>query len=915
MKRAWFVVVVLAGSCCPTPTPVVATATPPPSEGSAQPVLPEEPAFDPPAPTLRLPRNFTPTKYAAKLAIDPAQPDFTGELQIVGTLDQRSAAIWLDAKNLTIDKAVVYPGMEIPRPNLPRSRIVLIPKPLTVTPHGDYLELRPEQPLAAGTWRLEITYRGKISNNGFRGAFVTKYGDDPYVATQFESLGARMVFPCVDEPDRKTPWQLTLDVPKSLVAVSNTPITGTTAVDDAHVRVEFAATPPLPSYLVAFAVGPWEVVDAGKAKSGLPLRIVTPRGTTDKVKEVAAAEPKIVDFLEGWFAIPFPYPKLDIVVLPSRGGGAMENAGMITTDARIVMDAHPTARDRYRIVSVMGHETAHQWFGDLVTAAWWDDIWLNESFATWAEDKILAAYDPSWPSEVNYKRMVLRLDMLASARKIRQPIEAEGDIDNAFDAITYPKGGLVLRMIEHQLGEAKFQQAIRTYLAAHANGNAKADDLFHALADVSSAPLAGELASFFDQPGAPEITLTESACKPGDASVITIAQHRLTATDDKLPDERWIMPVCVAFEDGKGDRADSCIDLDKPTAEVRTPNCPKWVATSGTYGYFQTRLEPKMYEAVRDIGWAKLTPEERISLANGAADFARAGRIPLALALSLFEKLRAGTPQELAAGLGDMTGIGDSSATGLPDGWSQLIPSELRPRAEAIVRRYAEALAKKLGAVAKTDEDVGAEAARQAMLGAIIWSHSHVLDAEAKKLIASYRDIPFTSRRPILSIAANADQAISDKLIADAMVEKDPQLHNELLAAAVGVDDPKRHHAMLDKLVVDPRLTAPDVLTVLTAGDVPANLDSEAYIRAHVDEVFARLPNGSTGQIGLRIMRVFQASCDSARRDDIAAFLTDHFAKLHGGERPVKQAIENYDHCVAARHAIEPMVRTWLGAK
>ncbi len=907
----WFVVAsIAAASCCPS-TPSTSVAVVPQAPPSAPPP-PAEPAIDPPLPTLRLPRDFTPERYTAELAIDPAKPDFTGEIAIDGTLGQRTAVIWLNGKNLEIDKASATPML---KPGI-HSKIVMVPKPLTVTPHGDYLELRPAEPLGPGRWKLQLTYRGHVVSNGFRGAFVTKYGTDPYVATQFESLGARLVFPCIDEPDRKTPWQLTLDVPKSLVAVSNTPITSTTDIDADHVRVAFDTTQPLPSYLVAFALGPWEIVDAGKAKSGLPIRIVTPRGTTEKVQAIAAAEPKIVDFLESWFAIPFPYPKLDLVVLPSRAGGAMENAGMITTDARIVMFAHPSARDRYRMVSVMGHETAHQWFGDLVTAAWWDDIWLNESFATWAEDKILAAYDPSWPSEVNYKRTVLRLDTLGSARKIRQPIESEGDIDNAFDAITYPKGGLVLRMIEHQIGEDKFQRAIRTYLAAHANGNAKAADLFNALAEVSTQPLLDEMSTFFDQPGAPEITLTKSACTKGNNAVITIAQHRLTASDDdKLPPERWSVPVCVAFDDGKGGRADTCMDLDTQSTDFRTLDCPKWIAPAGTYGYYQARLDVKGYEAVRDVGWAKLTADERISLANGAADFARGGRIPLPLASSLFEKLRAGSGQELAAGLGDMTGIGSSTATGLPDGWSQLIPTELRPRAEAYVRRYVEPLAKQRGAVAKTEEDVGSEAAHVAILNAIVWSHSHVLDAEAKTLAARYHEIPDASRRAILTIAANADQAISDKLIAGAMTETDPQLHSELLVAAVGVDDPKRHRAMLDKLVADPKLTSPDVVAVLTAGDVPAQLDSEAYVRAHVDELFARLPSGSTGQMALRIMRVFQVSCDPARRDDVAAFLTDHFAKIHGGERPVKQAIESYDHCVTARHAIEPMIRTWLGGK
>jgi hypothetical protein len=302
-------------------------------------------------------------------------------------------------------------------------------------------------------------------------------------------------------------------------------------------------------------------------------------------------------------------------------------------------------------------------------------------------------------------------------------------------------------------------------------------------------------------------------------------------------------------------------------------------------------------------------------MADAVADYARSGRLPLQLALSFQAKLRAGSGQELAAGLGDPTGIGNFGATGLPNNWTAIIPDELRPAAEAYVRRYVEPLAKQRGLVAHTEEDVGTEAARAAMLGAIMWSHSHVLDAEAKRLVATYRDLSAASRRAVLSIAANADQAVSDKLLADAFAEKDPQLHGELLGAAVGVDDPKRHRAMLDKLVPDPRLTPVDLLTVITAGDVSAHRDSEAYVRAHVDELLPRLGAGSTSQMGLRLMRVFTSSCDPARRDDVAAFLDAHFGKLTGGARPVKQAIESYDQCVRARQAVEPMVRTWLKGK
>src|ERR1700733_8570214 len=381
MKRAWLLSIAVA-SCCPSPKPATVATPAPPAEDAAVAV---EPAFDPPLPSLRLPRHFLPSHVTARVAIDPASPTFDGEVAIDGKLDKRSAVIWLHANGLEITSASAGSAS------------------LTATPHGEFLELRPAQPIDAGAVTVAIKYRGKLVQNGYQGAFVSKQGTDSYVTTQFESTAARMVFPCFDEPDVKVPWQLTLDVPKDQIAVSNTPITSETPLDATHRRVEFAQTRPLPSYLIAFGVGPYDVVDAGKAKSGLALRVFAPRGKAKEAAYLASAMPRIVELLEAWFAIPYPYPKLDYVIVPSARGLAMENAGMVTADSRYTLLPNPSPFDEYSLVSVMGHETAHQWFGDLVTATWWDDIWLNESFATWAEDKILAAYDPSWPSEVNYK--------------------------------------------------------------------------------------------------------------------------------------------------------------------------------------------------------------------------------------------------------------------------------------------------------------------------------------------------------------------------------------------------------------------------------------------------------------------------------------------------------------------------------
>src|SRR5664279_713535 len=243
MKCAWLLMIAVA---CGSPKP--AEVQPP-----RQVPVAEAPAFDPPRPALRLPRHFTPTRYTARLAIDPAKPTFEGDIVIDGNLDRRSSVIWLHGKSLDVTSAKASDG----------TREITV----AVKAEGELLELRPAHPLEAGHWTLDLAYRGKIQEDAPDGAFLSKYGTDRYVVTQFEAIAARLVFPCIDEPDRKVPWQLTLDVPKDQVAVSNTLPTGTVAIDATHERIAYAITRPLPSYLVAFSVGPYAVIPAGTAKS------------------------------------------------------------------------------------------------------------------------------------------------------------------------------------------------------------------------------------------------------------------------------------------------------------------------------------------------------------------------------------------------------------------------------------------------------------------------------------------------------------------------------------------------------------------------------------------------------------------------------------------------------------------------
>ena len=574
--------VVPAGAGCQS-QPGAATAPPPPPAPSAGPAAP---APDEPVPLGRLPAGVRPTRESLALDIDPALDRFGGTADIALHVDRPRARLWLHGRGLAVRSAaiVLASGKQVAArwDEVDPSGVVRVTAASEivgdVTLHVAFDAAYDEQ--LVGVYRV-------IGRSG------------PAVFSKFEAIYARRAFPCFDEPAFKVPYDVALTVPEADEVIGNMPVVETAAAGEGRKRVRFAATPPLPSYLVAFAVGPFEtrtttLPPSAVRSAPLPITAVALRGRGRDTAYALAEERALLVEQERYFGIGFPFPKLDLIAVPDFQSGAMENAGAITfRDSRLLIDDRVSSLgDRVAVTSVIAHETAHQWFGDYVTMPWWDDLWLNEGFATFLDTRTLRAVRPELEAELeaaNRTDQVMSVDGLATARRIRQPIETTHDITNAFDGITYEKGAAVLTMLEHWIGDEPFRRGLHDFLAGHASGNATTDDLVRALTAASRTELGPVVASFLDQPGVPVVTAA-SRCEGGRGR-IELAQAPWRAVGAVAPAaSRWTIPVCVRYG-AAGRTAQLCTVLDAATATVELPVCADWILPNAdAAGYYRSAL-------------------------------------------------------------------------------------------------------------------------------------------------------------------------------------------------------------------------------------------------------------------------------------------------------------------------------------
>ena len=475
---------------------------------------------------FRLPRTVLPRTYRAELSIDLANGRFQGSLDIALRLGAPSSQIHLHGVELVVGSAEAIVAGK------PRA-----PKAITPDTESETITLSFAEPLPAGDALLRLTWTGPFSP-GLRGL----YRAGTVAVTQFEAADARRVFPCFDEPAFKATWELALrDVPAGLTVISNGAILEDVvdpSASDGRRRVRFAPTPVLSSYLIALALGDLVPSDPITTR-GIPIRtwsVPAKRGLTVFAQDAAAA---VLPMLEDYFGLPYPFGKLDQLGIPDFEAGAMENAGCITfREVALLLDPKTAPLSlQKRIAEVITHELAHQWFGNLVTMVWWDDLWLNEAFATWMAFKIVDRWRPEWRIWMDFeggKASALALDALRAAHPIRAEINNAEEAGESFDAITYEKGGAVLRMIEGYLGEERFRDGIRLYMRTHQGGNATHDDLWNALGQSSGEPIGALANAWIRNVGYPVVSVGLAAGDGGAPRLSLEQRTRAGVTADTL---------------------------------------------------------------------------------------------------------------------------------------------------------------------------------------------------------------------------------------------------------------------------------------------------------------------------------------------------------------------------------------------
>jgi aminopeptidase N len=869
---------------------------------AAAPAAPRRaPAAAAPVPPIRsdvpsqLPRTARPLHYTIRINPDAAHMRFTGTETVEIAILEATDSLTLNAVNIDFNNVTLTgPGAA-----------ALHPAGHSANEDDQTTTFRFSTRLAPGRYRLAIDYAGKIETQA-AGLFALDY-DAPdgshkrALFTQFEAPDARRLFPGWDEPQFRTPYDLSVVVPAGQDAIGNMPAATRARQANGNTLVTFRTTPAMSSYLLFLAVGDFDRITTRAA--GTEIGVVTRRGAGEQGRWALESAARILPWYNNYFGTNFPLPKLDNVAGTgsSQFFGAMENWGAIFTFENVLLvdPAITTESRRQAIFTVAAHEMAHQWFGDLVTMAWWNDIWLNEGFASWMETKASAALHPEWEpllGRIDGREAAVQLDSLRTTHPIVQDIHTVDQMSQAFDAITYQKGEAVIAMLEDYVGETAWRDGVRAYIARHRLGNTVTDDLWRSIEAAAHRPITAIAHDFTLQPGVPLIRVASGECVGGSTRVV-MHQAQFSRDNRDGPSLRWRVPVIA----GAG-AAPARVMVEGGAGQLSVPGCGPLVVNYGQTGYYRTLYDAALLGRLTH-DYARLRPVDQIGLLADNWSLGLAGYQNASAALDMAD---AAAPDansrvfiRIATMLGQINGMYDGDA-----------------RHQAMVRSYAVAklgpLLSRVGWAARPSEAANDSILRDELISTLGGLGDPATVAEANRRFVA-NDPSVTSgplRETLLGIVAlNADAATWDRLHAMARNERNPLVRQQLYRLLGQARNPALAQRALDLALTDEPGTTNSSALISAVSGGHADLAFD-FALAHREQVGHLVDASSSSRF---LPGLASRSSDPAMLDKLRQYAERYMTPQSRGA--ADRAIASITDRIRVRRERLPDITRWFEAR
>lgn len=844
--------------------------------------------------TTQLPRNVRPSHYDLAFTPDADKMSFKAHVKISIEVVEPTATVTLQAADLTFDKA------EIAGPKGEK----IGPAKVKVDEEAQTASFTFDKPLAKGKYVLAIDYAGKIYTQAaglFALDYDTEIGKKRALYTQFENSDARRFIPSWDEPFYKATYSVEATVPTGQMALSNMPIAASKDIGGGKTVVKFATSPKMSTYLLFFGLGEFD--RASVKVAGVDVGVVTKKGDTPKAEFALTSAAKILPWYNDYFGTPYPLPVMDNIAAPGQSQffSAMENWGAIFYfEYAMLLDPKiSTERDKQNVFTTVAHEMAHQWFGDLVTMAWWDDLWLNEGFASWMEGRATEHFHPEWNSAlvaVGGREYAMSLDALQTTHPVVQHVETVEQASQAFDGITYQKGEAVIRMLEGYVGHDAWRDGVRAYMKKHAHGNTVSDDLWQAVETAAKKPIKAIAHDFTLQPGVPLITVDSVTCAAG-KTTLSLTQGEFSKDMPNKTPLTWRVPVTVKALGGG--EAKTLVTGGKGSVSVE--GCGPVVVNAGQNGYFRVQYGPERFAGIAS-NFAKLPSIDQLGVMSDAWSMGLAGYQPATDFLDLAKATPVDAdPQVLSKIAGVYSAI---------DAYYEGMPAERAAFRNLAIAKLRPALAR-VGWTAKPGEPDNIAILRASLIGTLGGLGDADVVAEAiRRFNADKTDptaIPGPLRRTILGVVAKrADAATWDAIRAQAQAEKTPLVKSQLYTLLASTEDEALAKKALElALTPEPGETLSANMISRVAGNFPEMTFDWAV--ANKDAVNAKVDTSSRTRF---IPGLGAGSSNPAMADKIKAYAAANLAE--GSRKEAEKSAAAVLNRAKIRQDRLPAITAWV---